>query len=645
MHTVDASVPPPPDECRVSMDTAAYSSASFDEGKQHSFDFGHRQLLTSVTKSSLSRTPTSIESDRPPSHAIKPLKKRRLAEYRIDASGEKEEPAKSSMSASAHSIGRTHCLPTALASVNFGGHGIAEGDAVELRPDIVTHRDEQIRGKPNISKAHQSATVNTSQVHRIGEGRRLPGVSAGSSGDGSSPLRVGLSPKYDEKLKNSTTHAKPSKSSSPLPSHLQIPTRGMHLKMSDRKWPEVRLKLKLKQKSKPNESESVPTGNSRGLQSQAVQFSQTMPKAKKSYSAQKEEVAWRPSPRTKHDVSVREAGTTSEVTPNSEQNPPMKFWNSGVSTPGHRDEKVRRNRYSESENKEPNPLVVKVNAAALLPSRNMSVSVRESTKNALMEPFGKQKKVTEARRMGSTTTKRTGQKSEDVGSGQGFRKGVELKISSPRGAAAGSSSINDNSRNSSSSVGRSVNKARESKVQRRVGADTEKMGYEAEFSLDDLTYYPAQSGNDEDEYEEEQHDSVDDGVRDTADVHSHGHDGDTDENKGLLTCDSDVHDGSGTEDEETERKSKVSPDSARDVTARRRRRIKRKRLGKLFVSEEDEDEEDPEFVPSKKLRYAVRRMRAQQEEQEHPVGPSRQRRSNGGGSGGDEIVEGDNVRI
>lgn len=669
LHIVDESEKPPADECRVSMDTvptAACSSGGFDEGIPHSFNFDYRQLSSPVMKTPQPPIPNSLQSGKTSSHATKPLKKRRLAAYTADITGEEKEPAVSSVGSStvpgAYSIWHTRPSAAAMASGTFSVCGPTEEDEVERRTDIVTCGSSQKRGTPNMSTGshsqmtsavHRSTTVNITQVHRSGGDGCLRGVKGRSSSVGSSPLHGKLSSKYDCKLQGSATPVKPSKSTPAVSGPSSVKRRGEQLSRIDGKWPEVKLKLKLKPNKKLVEGKSCSTGDSKEVDSPRVQASQAVPKGIAAWSTPKQKAVSKPNQRTKYQACAGDAGKIAELTPSAENNPPRNFRKSGEGNPWHKNRKVQGDGDSESESKAPNPLVIKVRTTAVFASPAMGKGVQGTTEKPFSAGFGKQKKVIGKRmrdvhRMGSSKTKRTGQESGDVGSGQAFGTGMKLQVSSTGiaaaaadTAAAGISTTQKNSSNSDISGGGSGNEAEEGEVQRRVDDDGEDQ-VDVDFSLDDLTYYPAQSGT-VDEDGGEQHDSGDDGVEGAADVHSEGHavgkDGDQEGNKGLLTCNTDVRHGSGTEDKETQGKSTVS-DSDRDAMARRRKR-KRKRLGKLFVSEEDEDEEDPEFVPSKKLRYAVRRMRTQQEHKQQAT--QRQRRSTGGGRTGHDMVEGDGM--
>lgn len=714
LQTVDASVEPPQDECGVSMDTvamAALSNGSFDECISHSFDFSHRGLLSTVMETPDPSQPVSLERVEGPSHSIKPLKKRRLGTYVADTTDEKEEQAEATMGAStvaaAHNNVQVRPLLTAVASRNLGARGAIAGDRVDRRTDIDTTGASQKQRAPNTSigaqhplqatKAHASASVNVTQVNRMGGGVRLRGISgrsshlglttsrgnqssntgaecpvrktepslpaiAGSDGRHSAPdalrtRRPGSSGPAapskgvycDSKLQARASCAKRSTSTSPLRGPSPVDGRAGHLKGIDGKPPEVKLKLKLKPNNKAGEVESSNTRTSKDDHSPQEQAPQPVPKAEKTFPALKKKAAWRQTYGAKHEMIAGVGAKITEVTPNFEHYPPGNFRKSGEQNQGNKDKNVCGGGGGgglESENKAPDPLVIMVSTAAPA-SRAMAESERGSVEKLFSAGFRKQRKeigkrMRDTTRVGSTKAKLGLKESGEVEPERGLGKGMKVHSSSGRvgdgDAAAIAISITNSSRISS---GDSDNNAEEEgKAEHRFDDLGEDEG-DVEFSLDDLTYYPAQF-EDDGRDGREQHDSDNDAVEEGVDVRSErevvGNAENEEENNGLRTVDTNARDGSGMEERETQRRSTV-PDNGLDAQRRSR---KRKRLGKLFVSEDDEDEGDPEFMPSKKLRCAVRRMRAQQE-QEQATQQQRQRRSGGGGRTGHDIMDGDDI--
>lgn len=574
------------------------------------------------------------------------------------------------------------------ASVNVAqGHLI--GERVHLRgsstrsSDVGLSRPHAKRSSNHVVERSAGKNERNSLPGRGLDGRRsVPDALITETPNGAVPRTA--SPERvtsDGKLSKSTTRVDPSKSTLPSTTIRQPPfnTGALHLNaISNGKQPEIKLKLKLKRDNKTDEPKSNKTKHLKNVQLSQVQTSQSIiPKAETIFPVLKKKAAWMQSVRrTEHEANAdnAKAGTMSDVTPTAENKPPQDFMKPVMENA--RQNKDRRvyggGGGSESENKMPNPQVTKVNTTGLLPSTTIVAEGGQqgaSTKKWFITEFGeKQKKVigkklryATHRMSSSKKPKRTGQESGEAVSKHAFGKRLEAHRSSSCDGGGGNGydddgddgiNITKSGSYSSNSSDRSKDVVEEGNVENSfVYAGGGEANVDMDFSVDDLTYYPAQSGS-ENEYDGNQHDvSADNGVEHgpviTGPVIGVNVEAEEEEKKKeLKTSNVTVHsdDDDKEETKETQQKSCVPYSTIGLDLSRRRRNVKRRRLGKLFVSEDDEDDKDPEFVPSKKLRYAVRRMKAQEQEKQQRQQQQR-RSSSGGGKSGREIVNVEDVHM
>lgn len=606
LRTVTKSIQPSSDECCISMITGPAelsSSGSIDKTNPHSFGFGLPESLSPTMETPQPCMTTWTEVDKIVSHSLKPLKKRHLAAYMEDAAPTKNNlPRKAATGAiGVPSVPNTGHISSAVPE-DRGGYGINEGDALERRTDILTSVSSQKPSNPSVdlgaSRIRQ--VVKADQSANICEGPHKESRSGESSGRStavglssilsivSTPEPIASAPKRAdfEEFKNgmcgdmnweSRYFMQPPKSLSPGPS--QAENDVVQSTTGEKKRRGIRLKLKLRQGGK-----SLTTENCKVQQFPQGPRFQPAPQSKSTSMALNERATGRSTPTARHKTTARESGKITGVTPSAANKLPSACRTAWGLTPGQTVKNVRSDCGSESENKEPNAVVTNVRSAGMLTSMIMA-------DKPFSAGFGKQKKaignrMMDTHRMCSPKTKRTGRGSGQGTLGQRATGGMDMQSSSCGGDGCAGEGLRIKMIGISSSSDNGNSSAYEDKLHLlRVDTDREDH-FDVDFSVDDLTYYPEQPGSDDE----------DDGVDDIE----------------------------GNVD-------KVNSVSERDAIVRRRRRIiKRKRLGKLFVSEEDEDEADPEFVPSKKLRYAVRKMRAEQElGQEEQATPPRKRRSGG----------------
>lgn len=655
LPSADTSEESPGDKYEMSMDTVGMTSCSngsLDGGMSHSYGFRDRVIVSPMMEPRNPPTLTSLECEKGSSHGMKPLKKRRLGAFVSGTTGRDDKattsPAYTPRVPRSYNSENSNPAFTGVGTRSLDAHGTLVRDGLNRRtgvdiPDAPRRQwtasmSVDASRRPQIINENQSTSINVAKVSGIDDGGNLGEKSARRYSTGTIPprgkraLNYGVERSVGQSETNrqpwtsrdgrrsavsafltgpctirdprkalsggyirGVTHeshasrVEPLKSMQSSPGRSPVDTRAVQFTAAEKKRPELKLKLPLKRNDDlDNAPSSVPR-----ISKEVHTPSGSVSNAKQSYCIGMEKGAQSFNPRAMHEMASN------------------KFQSSIQESARITDRAILMDSRSESDIKGTDVTFVTVNAVAPV-SRTMTDIVRETTKKMLRGAFRKQKIVTgkmirDAPRMESSKTTSTGR---EFGSVHGV--GLAMQLHSPlhAGKAGGNdvaaaplNVIGDNHINGSG------NALEQDKDELRFDDGNGEEDVHDDFTVDDLTYYPAEFGNDDGSDDGAQHDNGADDVEEKPATLGNVEMGvddieNRDRNNGFIKpVDTNVREGSEAEDREGHRR-------------------KRRRLSKLFVSEDDEDVEDPEFVPSKKLRYAVRRMRAQQEKQ-------RQHRSSG----------------